>query len=122
MSASLDALHRLRQAAAEVGIVPDGTIPHRQDVSREDATVAGNVKLVSGRGDGSQGALITTEDHGRGSPPMSNALFTLEDGGRITGVTMFHILRDQLPTSPSLRSVLPDGVANRSVKSRSKLN
>ena len=111
------------------GTVPDGTIPHRQDVSREDATVevetaagleeqlergrsadgryiiwiptgthirldgrnltvSGNVTVASGRGDGSQGALITTEDRGRGTPVMSNALITLEDGGRITGITI----------------------------------
>ncbi len=57
------------------------------DLSGRNLTLR-HVTIASGRSDDGSGALLATSDRGRGSPTMSNALFTLEEGGRLTGVTI----------------------------------
>lgn len=64
--------------------IPNDTII---DLSGRNLTLR-NTTIASGRSDESSGALLATQDRGRGSPAMSDAVFTLEDGARITGVTI----------------------------------
>lgn len=47
-----------------------------------------NATIASGRSDEGAGGLIATTDRDRGSPAMDNVIFTLEQGGRLTGVTI----------------------------------
>lgn len=57
------------------------------DLSGRNLTLR-NTTIASGRSDESSGALLATQDRGRGSPAMSDAVVTLEEGGRISGVTI----------------------------------